>query len=231
MDSIKFMLNQKLLKEQEENSKKERSGLWNPSSFGQCFRRQYWNRANEPKSNPPDVRVLAIFKVGNIFEEFVFSLITDEIKRQVEIRTNDCLGYADGVIENEVIEIKTQHSRKFWHVAKEKSETLGNGDDFSIEQHNPEHVMQAGYYAMILGKEFIRLIYVSKDDLCIDEYRIRVNEEIKKKITDEIEKLNFYWSKGLPPAAPRLYPDKKNGGFKECSYCSWKDKCSALKGK
>lgn len=226
MWSIKTILENKLLKEQDERKTKERSGKWNPSSLGQCYRRQYWNRLNIPQSNPPDVRTLSIFKVGNLFEEFVFSLMPLEIERQVKTETTDCLGYADGVFENEVIELKTQHSRKFWHVNKEKNETQQQGIEFSITQHNPEHIMQAGFYAVTLGKEFIRLIYISKDDLCIDEYQIKMTDEIKKKIEDEFKTLNYYWDKKeLPPAVPRLYPDKKLGGFKECQYCFALDFC------
>jgi len=226
--SIKMMLEQALINERAERSKRERSGKWSPSSLGQCMRRQYWNRLGEPESNPPDSRALSIFKVGNLFEDFIFSILPKEIERQVKVQSEFIFGYADGVTEDEVIEIKTQHSRKFWHVNKEKK----TNEEWTIAEHNPEHILQAGTYAVLLGKSYIRMIYVSKDDMCIDEYRVKVTPELRDKITTEVANLETYWvKKQLPPAVPRLYPDKKYGGFKECTYCSWHDKCFKMEGK
>lgn len=223
--SIKMLLDEALTKEREERSKRERSGKWSPSGFGQCMRRQYWNRLGEPESNPVETRVLSIFKIGNLFEDYIFSLLPKTIERQVKVQSEFVFGYADGVTEDEVIEVKTQHSRKFWHVNKEKKEDEG----WTIAEHNPEHILQAGTYAVLLGKKFIHLVYVSKDDLCIDEYKIQVTPELRDKITTEVAKLEAYWvKKQLPPAIPRLYPDKKNGGFKECQYCSWKTTCENI---
>lgn len=226
--SIKILIDTQLLKEQEERKDRARSGKWSPSSFGQCLRRQYWNRLNEPQSNPVDVNTLARFKAGNLFEEYIFSLLPSSIQRQVLCETEDVKGFADGVVEDEVLEAKSQHSRKFWHINKERQAV----DNFSISDHNPEHILQAGWYAMILNKPFIRLVYVSKDDLCTDEYKIPMTVEIKNKIIEEINNLNFFWAiKQLPPANPRLYKDKKTGELKECQYCNWKDLCDKTEGK
>ena len=74
---IEKLIDDYLLAEQTQRAKKERSGLWSPSSFGRCFRYQFWNRKNEPQTNPPDLRALKIFKVGNIFHDFIQSMLPD----------------------------------------------------------------------------------------------------------------------------------------------------------
>ena len=217
---IRELIDSYLAKEQADRANQERSGKWSPSMFGRCYRAQYWNRANEPQSNPPEERNLRVFAVGKIFHTWVQGFIKGgEIEKRIE--TDDVLGFADIVLENEVIDIKSQHSYAF-HYQKE--------NNYNIVEDKKSHVLQVAWYAIQLNKEYIRLAYFSKDDLCINEYYIKLTDEIRIMVREELLHLNSFWLSGtLPPAEPRAYGlDKKTGCSNECSrYCNFRDTCKA----
>lgn len=197
-----------------------RSGKWSPSSFGKCFRAQFWNRKDELKTNVPDKRTLRVFKVGNLFEEFVVSLLGD-VQRQARIETEDILGFADIVRPNEVVDIKSQHSKSFWYMAKYKKNQV-------IEDKKPNW-LQVMYYVRELKKDFGRLVFISKDDLCVEEFVQPMNEFWESELTEELCNLRGWWEiDELPPAKPRCFFNKKSNTYSECKYCGWKDKCKEI---
>jgi hypothetical protein len=202
------------------------SGLISPSGLGQCYRRQFWSRSNEAPSNPIDERTLRVFKCGNIFEEFVVKALLlryPDWKTQVEVNQDDIHGFADIVSPDEVMDVKSQHSRKFWHNTKE----MKAGKD--IKQMFYNNWLQVMIYALILGKPRARLVFVSKDDLCIQEYSIPVDDFWKKELDTELKAIRTTWEKkALPLAVPRLYGGKETK--KECEYCQFKNKCKEING-
>ena len=198
----------------EPKEKKPRSGKWSPSSFGRCYRYQYWLRKDEPVINPPDARVLRVFKSGSLFHNFVQGLVAGD--KEVEIETDDVKGYADIVNDEEVVDIKSQHSYSFWHRKKEEN---------NIKEKLYPNWLQVMWYCQVLNKKRGRLVFVSKDDLCIQEYMQDNDEYWKGEVSKELTKLRLYWQADkLPPAQPRAYKDKL-GDPQECKYCLWKDKC------
>lgn len=213
---------------QEQESRKDRvpSGKWNPSLFGSCKRRQFFKRKNESVSNPTDERGLRVLKVGTMFHDFIQEKFSDfakendfEILIEEKVETDDVLGFADIVTPFEVVELKTQHSRAFWWMSK---------SDKPITEQKREHFLQACFYALMLEKKYIRLVYISKDDLCINEYRVELDDKHIIYLEQEIEKMDEYWVFDiLPPAIPILYKDK-DGVSKECQYCMWRDKCKQI---
>lgn len=211
--SIQGMIDEVL----KEKPDRKRSGKFSPSMFGRCYRAQIWNRQNEPVSNPPDARVSRVFKAGNLFHDFVQQTILSkfpDIKKEVLVAVDDdIVGYADLVNDVEVIDIKSQHSQAFHYMAKSKD----------IREDKKQNWLQVGYYALSLNKPGMRLVFVSKDDLCIQEYHQPLDEYWKKEIGSEILTLRNLWKIGeLPMANPRAY----NG--KECQYCNWRDKCQEI---
>lgn len=219
MNSIKVMIDEGL---KAENSKyRERSGKWNPSQLGGCLRKQVFNRKDASKTNESDDRALRVFKCGELFHKFVQdTVVKNNPAAQVEVlvNTDDVCGYADIVTDDEVIEIKSQHSRAFWHMEKE---------NVDITESKPNHCYQVMTYCHFLKKPQGRLVYISKDDLCIAEYILPFTPQWAQKVTDELAVLNDYWSKtSLPPAEPRLYKQKTE--WAECGYCDWKDACFAF---
>lgn len=200
-----------------------RSGKYSPSSLGKCFRNQYWNRKDEPKSNPTDERTERVFKAGNLFHDFVQKTIkahNQDAEVEVLVEDDDFKGFADLVLANEVIDLKSQHSRAFWY---------RNGKTWKeIEPMVYTNILQVMFYAINLGKERAKLVYISKDDLCIQEYDLTVTEDWLIEVKAETDKLLDIWAKQeLPPAQPRAYPDK-DGKPNECKYCSWWDKCKEI---
>ena len=212
MRNIQKELDDYLLKEQSERG--AGSGKWTPSSFGRCYRFQYWKRACETPTNPPEVRSLRVFKVGNLFHKFVQDIVGGE--KEVKVELNDLIGYADIVTEDEVIDIKSQHSRAFWYMRQA---------DYNIKEEKFQNILQLTTYAILLKKPKARLVFVSKDDLCIYEYEINP-EEFRMAVVQEVAKLRVFWDfNTLPPAEPRAY------GNKECYlYCLYRDKCFMLEG-
>ena len=212
---IQEQIDLKLQVVQDERKDRKRSGKFSPSSMGRCYRLQYWNRQAEKPSNPIDARTLRVFEVGKIFHEFIQDIILEEnplAQTEVLIQTDDVIGFADIVLPDEVIELKSMHSRGF-HYLK----------DATIREQKFQNILQAMVYAVILGKHFVRMVFISKDDLCIAEYKIKVTDEWRKDVKDEMTMLMKYWNKQeLPPPEPRAY----NG--KDCNYCGYKDKCKQL---
>lgn len=201
---------------------RERSGKWNPSKFGYCYRAQYWNRKDEPKSNPPDARTYRVFKAGYLFEEFVTSLLQNyKPELQVKVEEEDVLGYSDIVIGNEAMDVKSQHSKSFWYMDK---------PEFNIIEDKKGNWLQVLYYAYRLKKDYGRLIFISKDDLCIKEFIQPVNKFWVGEIENELKELRRIWKANkLPPAKPRC--KKKKNGYWMCNYCDFKDKCFELENK
>jgi len=77
---------------------------------------------------------------------------------------------------------------------------------------------------MILKKPFGSLVFISKDDLCIEEYALPLANWIPT-INEELQVLRHYWGKDeLPPPMPRAY----NG--KDCTYCQFKILCEQTDG-
>lgn len=227
MPSLAQKLDQILLREQEQKKDRIRSGKFSPSSFGYCIRKQVFNRANLPPSNPIDIRTLRVFKAGDLFHDFFQSLL-ENVRTEVKIETDDICGYADIVIDDEktVADIKSMHSKGFWYLAK-------CGDIKTEKFHN---ILQVMTYVYLLGYDKGKLIFTDKDTLCIEEYDFAL-ENWKEHVEAEIEALKKAWKDylegTLPEPRARVFgTDKKTGIPNEClKYCSFRDYCFNLEGK
>lgn len=215
--NVQKMIDDYLLKVQEERKNHISSGKWTPSRFGRCYRMQYWKRAGEKETNPPDLNSLRRFKAGDLFHQFVQQFLPAH-EVEVRIERDDILGFADIVTEDSVIDIKSQHSRAFWYMEKE---------EIPISEQKYSNILQVTTYAYLLGKPNAQLMFISKDDLYVAEYVFPVEQWIND-IEFELYQLRKYWSLGqLPPAEPRAYKNKK-GEFNECKYCPFLDKCKEV---
>jgi len=227
--NIQQLLNEKLSKEQDER-KHEPSGCITPSSLGQCFRRQLWKRRGEPVSNPPDERGLRIFKMGHTIHDFVYSLLPEGTQTEVEVKLDDVLGYADIVTDEMVIDIKSVHSRKFWYMGRKKATktTPEEGEQEAVERFRTDqkdNILQVMAYCFLLNRPMGSLVYVSRDDWCINQYKFEL-KDWTTEVTDELFILRKFWENGeTPRAVPRLYK-QKDGKYKECSYCQFLDTCT-----
>ena len=208
--SIQQLVDKALLAEQ--NKEREHSGKFSPSQLGRCYRAQIFKRKGEEQTNPPDSRALRVFRVGHLFHEFIQDFIPAE-QVEVEIEDDDFRGRADIVEKNCVTDIKSVHSRSFWYMEKQ---------DYDVCEQKYTNWLQVAWYAWKLGKEYIRILFVSKDDLCIAEYREKL-EDWKDSLMAELYTLEAWWVSGkLPPAEPRAY------GGKECKYCGYSELCKQI---
>ena len=213
---IQQLIDNALIKEQELKSKRIRSGKFSPSSFGRCYRMQFWNRKNEPQTNPPDVEALRRFKVGNIIHDYMQSFFLNAQREVMVLDKDDVIGFADIVLDNEVIDIKSCRSFEFKTFAKE-------GYDIGVGKTT--NCLQVTSYALFLNKPLARLIFIEKDALDSKEFPL-VIADWKERIEDELQILRGQWARQeLPQPIPRAY------GGKECQYCSFMDKCFKLEGK
>lgn len=243
--NIQSLIDSKLREKNDARKDRVSSGKWKPSLFGACYRRQWWSKHSEPETDPTDERGLRVFAAGQLFHDFVQEFFTNS-EKEVLIETEEVKGYADLVTADEVIDLKSVHSDSFWYMLKCVLVTIevkgvrkevrveegnidgdkvryGNGTyqiiekkTISILDEKINNWLQVGWYAVQLGKEKCRLVFISKDDLCIKEYVICANL-LKPIVEAELKALNEL--KECPEGSPRLY------GGKECEYCNWKTKC------
>ena len=208
--SIQELIDNALLKEEELKSARIRSGKFSPSSFGRCYRMQFWNRKNEPKSNPISVEVLRRFKVGNIIHSYAQSFFPQAQREVIVLSGDDLVGYADIVLENEVIDIKSCRSYEF-KLFKKKG--------FDVKEEKFQNCLQVCTYALFLNRLKAKLIFIEKDALDSMEFVLET-KDFKKNIEEELEMLRGYWKQDkLPPPLPRAY------GGNEGKYCSFQLKC------
>lgn len=214
MIGLQKLIDEALLKEQEEKSKRARSGLWTPSRFGRCFRFQYWSRKNEPITNPTDIRGLRKFAKGNLYHEFLQKLLPEH---QVEVlcKKDDIVGYADVVLPESVVDIKSIHTNVTGKMIKQ---------GYDVYKDKESNWIQVATYSWILGKKFCGLLFVD-ENLVMNEY-FSPTDRFTEKILQELATLRLYWEDDhLPPPVPRAY------GGKECQYCAYQTKCEKTEGK
>ena len=209
------IIDKALMEEQEKNVNRIRSGKISPSGFGTCFRKQYYDRLNIPKTNPPDLNSLRRFKCGKLFHDYIQKFIP-KAQTEVKYEDDDVLSYIDIVLDDRTVEIKSVHSRQFWYFTQK---------GFNINVDKRPNILQAVSGAMFMNKPMATLLFVSKDDLCTSEYDFKV-EVWKDEVTEELNTLKYYFNnKEIPKAIPRAF-NSVDLGDKECDkYCGFRDYC------
>jgi len=212
--SIQEMITKALLDKQEKKKNRTRSNKFNPSSFGRCYRNQYWNRQDEPVTNPVNVKSLMNFEEGS----YTHSLIQDQLPVEMvekEIDSEDVFGRADIVEEDAVTDIKSAEARGF--------KAFHDIPSDKFVDKNPHYFLQTGWYACMLKKKYIRIRSNVKGSLQSFRIHEQPTELWKDKVQHELDMLRMYWDKQeLPPAEPRAF----NG--RDCTYCAWRKKCDEV---
>jgi hypothetical protein len=197
--TIQEIINKAVQKDEKDYQQKS----WHSSALGSCLTGAYLVRKGLAKKEF-DERTLRVFKVGNMFEEWLVNLIgqqTDKFETQVrcEWPEMDLTGYADLTINGLVYEIKTINSMGFKYLKEDAKE---------------QHKMQLWTYLKCLGKKEGRILYLEKDCLRVKEFPLTIDDPIQKKVVEELTILNNAWAKGLPPAP---ITDKDDWRYKYCS--------------
>jgi len=183
------------------------------SDAGRCHRMRYWKRQGKPASDLVDSRTKRVFEVGHIFHKWVQNILLKQgVLESMEVRVEDThrVGHADALIRTPsglvLYDFKTVHSRKFHHKRKE-------GADI-------HYLMQAVTYATMLPVKVsdIRIAYISKDDLCIEEVSVFEYEGIQSLTEKDWNDLIFAWEK-------QIEPEPKPMQEWECKYCIYRTEC------
>lgn len=203
-------------------SHKKVTGLINASMLGQCRRRQFYAIKKIEQTNPPDARMFRVFCCGDIFHTFIQNILVKSTTGLPEMSFKDdtvsCR--VDFVDDDSVYEFKSMHSRAFWYMQGE----IEAGK--TIFEMKPDHCLQVCLGARCFNKKIAHLVYISKDDLCIKQFTLNV-EEIGKELDKELADIQaMLYASNLPSPEPKLYGvDKKTGKPKECTLCCWYTRC------
>ena len=216
--NIEQIINDHLAKKNEERNSRVRSGKYNPSKMGRCYKAQLMDRQDIEPSNPIDERGLRVLACGTHFHNWIQGMLPDH-DTEVKIENDDFCGYADIVTEDMVIDLKSQHSNAWHWMTKE-------GYNFNDQKRHD--IFQVTFYAMMLGKPMASLCYISKDDLCVYQRTFEIKHFIIE-VENEISMLHHFWQEqNVPAPAGRAYGiDKKTGHSNECAkYCPYRDMCT-----
>ena len=173
-----------LMRKQGERELKARDYVY-ASEIGGSLLDTYLSMMGVEPTNPPDERALRTMNMGHIFEDYVSSLFPAELKVEkevsVEYTENGDLyvpvhGRIDFLINDEIVELKTVHSQSFWRSTK------AHGNFVAY----PHHILQLYTYAKARGTNTGHLVYVSKDDMSIEQltYTFQPGDEIDKQWQD-----------------------------------------------
>ena len=185
------------------------------SDAGRCHLMRYWKRQGKPFTDLPDERTRRVFEVGHIFHRWIQDILQRKgllLAKEYEVMDEHRIGHVDAIVRYEddwvvMYDFKTVHSRKFHWKKKENSYS---------DMH---YAMQAWtYYQMInIDVHEVRLAYISKDDLLIDEILVSDYDSIGSKTIEDWDLLISAWVKGEEP--------KPNPMNWECMYCVYRSAC------
>lgn len=214
--------------QRERENRHERQG-WYASDLGRCLRGVYLERLVGPPAY--DERRLRLFAVGNLFHQWLLERVQETGERvlteeRVEAPAYHFSGRADllllGEEETRLYEIKTMHSRGFWHRQKSGELVL------------PQHRLQVNAYLWLLRERFPNLqgylCYVSKDDLAVLTVPVPYREEDVAEVQRQLAVLNTAWAQQVPPPpAEAVVFDAASGRWAvnwQASYCPFHARCT-----
>ena len=119
---------------------------------------------------------------------------------------------------------------------------------YYLNQGFPEyHKMQLASYCYFLRQQFpgleeMRMFYISKDDLRVEEVPVWYTQELEDKVLKELNTLNKFWALGeLPPRITKDYHSltcpnawqcakkvgkvRKDGSYRYKPFCPYFDHC------
>jgi len=190
MIPIQKIINEKLILAREKHDKKIES--WHCSRLGGCLRGLYFERLGIKPDKELTERELRVFDAGRIFEDWIVGLIGGQEGVEVETQTRvedkelNISGRLDLLLsyqgEKKIYELKSKHSRAFWYMVEK-----GEGA-------NRQHEYQLWLYLKMMKVKEGSIIYVSKDDLAIQEYPVRLDDKkIEGEVMAELNVLNRAW--------------------------------------
>ena len=209
---------------EDEDSNKNLS--FRASGVGTCQLKRYWKRTGK-KGEPTDARGLRVFAVGHQVHQFIQNITKKKgvsILQEVELEYRDpetdellLTGHLDDLIQykNELIlmDYKTVHSRKFHYLGKGEGDTHYDKQIIAymlmLKQLDP---------AKYKDLKDLRILYISKDDLCTKEVAVFPKQDIIDAVIKDIYEMNYYYKEKKEPQAIPQMPW-------ECNYCGYQIDC------
>jgi len=216
--SLTKLLDDDLIKSREEEDSKVPSKFWKASELGLCMRKAIFRRLGV-KGAPLTARELKTMKAGELFHKFMQELtkktgISVEQEMFLEDEELEYRGKIDDIVKLGntlyVFEYKSEHSKSFdW---RKKSE----------EKISKHHIIQGMSYLHFLIKKYkgktnygdikkVRWIYISKDDMRMDELEIEYTKEWGEFIENILKSLSDSLKKKKLPKPIDFIRDKEFG--------------------
>lgn len=186
---------------------------WYATDLGGCMGGAYFKRKGVESTNPPDARSRRIMRMGKMMEDLIVQDIQKALGGDPDIllidtqqRLEDLEHNASGRLDLLIIsrsnppilyEVKSVNSKAFWWMAKR---------DW---QPNESHVLQINFYLKHLLPKYpdmlARIMYVSRDDLTIQEVPVMYDEEMSKRSDAKFKLLEKCFQEGvIPPVEPAV---------------------------
>lgn len=229
--SITGLINQDLRETERQSRAEESNDSFRASGMGSCKLKRYWKRSGK-QGEPIDDRGLRVFAAGHVFHEWIQNKtkkygksIMSEIDMEYKNpNTGKVLatGHLDDLIDHNghyiLYDYKSMHSQGF-HYLKGGAK--------------PQHRRQIVTYMLMVQQMFpekfseltdLRVLYISKDDLCTLELSVRPTSELVNSVLNELYEINDSFEKQIEPIAE---PEEEW----ECKYCAYKLVCPRGKNK
>lgn len=200
----------KILKGGKWDKDRKRSGRFNPSQLGRCYRLQVLNRLNLEPTNPMPLSTLKAGVQGTATHELNQKFLPDEMC-EVVVKTEHFSGRADIVESDCVSDIKSTDEwkmKKWWYKPLEV-----------LLRTKREAFLQCGWYALHLKKPYTR-IYPTPFGTIIDKEYTILTESVREEIEGEESTLIKFWEGGILPE-----PKARAFNGKGCNYCRFKGWC------
>lgn len=221
---------------------REPDGTWHPSQIFGCPRKAIYEQRGTEPSDPLDDRTKRVFRVGHMFHEFVQDAVNahpDIVESYsevgIEVPPLNLSGHLDGVVRLrtgnwEVLEFKTISSRGFSYSDLPKPEHINQVSVYLLALRNHGATVDGALIIPALGDLLsrARIIYISKDDLRVEEFPILWSPAKEREIVARVQELQAAQQSGTLPT--RLVPtvDRKTGKSKrawQCGYCPFRTLC------
>ncbi len=199
-----FSITDIINKEVKKKEQRKRTS-WYATDLGKCLTGAYHARLGREPMERND-RKYRLFAVGNLFEKWVIDTLnasdSDATFKQPETLTiegQDLHVRPDLIVtldngDQILYELKTCHSGKFgWMIKK------GEGPDRHYE-------MQTWCGLKATGIDTGRLLYMSKDDMRIEEFTVYLDDtQLEADVMRDLEILNTAWKTKTAPEPPPVW--------------------------
>jgi hypothetical protein len=174
---------------EEKSAMHEPSGKLSAGQLGKPLLEQVLKIIGVP-AKPAEDYALGLFRRGDSVEENIIGLLKPD-KQQVEVEYRNCVGLVDAIKDGHIYEVKSIKNSQFQYLDPENTKQRRTPDGLVPVYDGVKyaHALQAGLYALALGKDSFTIIYASADDLRTLPHLVEtaeVENEINK-IIDEVD--------------------------------------------